>query len=77
MFNINAAHGNITSLANAITYHLSQVDAIAGTNALTSPYANVSSPQKLYALVINQAGCKNIAELDTFIKSCACSFVEP
>jgi hypothetical protein len=67
MFNINAAHGNITSLANAITYHLSQVDAIAGTNALTSPYANVSSPQKLYALVINQAGCKNIAELDLLL----------
>lgn len=64
LFNINAAHGSITSLANTISYHLSQADAIAGTNALTSPYANVSSPQKLYALVTNQAGCKNIAELD-------------
>lgn len=46
---------------------MSQADALAGSNALSSPYNSVSNPQKLYALVTNQAGCKSIAELDLLL----------
>ncbi|MFN8320900.1 MAG: gliding motility-associated C-terminal domain-containing protein [Saprospiraceae bacterium] len=66
-FDFNEAHGEITSLANSISFHLTLADAQSGSNPLVSPYNNVSSPQKLYVSVVNQAGCKNIAELDLML----------
>jgi hypothetical protein len=66
-FDLNDAHGSITSLANTISFHLTLADAQSGSNPLASPYNNVSSPQKLYVAVVNQAGCKNIAELDLML----------
>ena len=57
VFELNSVHGNLTSLANAISFHLTQADANNGVNALPNPYTNASSPQLIYARVVNGAGC--------------------
>jgi len=36
-----------------VTYHLSQTDADANVNALTSPYSNVTNPQTIYIRIEN------------------------
>ena len=41
-----------------VTYHLSQIDAETGTDALISPYENISNPQTIFVRVENIAtGC--------------------
>ncbi|MBK8701335.1 MAG: gliding motility-associated C-terminal domain-containing protein [Saprospiraceae bacterium] len=62
-FALATTHGNITSLANSISFHTTQADALAGINILPDPYSNTSAPQVIYALVTNQPGCKSIAEV--------------
>ena len=55
-----------------VTYHVSQVDADGGLNALTSPYTNITNPQTIYVNIANlNTGCSdssmsfNIEEIDS------------
>jgi gliding motility-associated-like protein len=36
-----------------VSYHLTEEDAVIGTNTLVSPYANVSNPQAVFARILN------------------------
>ncbi|MUU79223.1 choice-of-anchor L domain-containing protein [Winogradskyella endarachnes] len=50
--------GSQSATDYTVTYHLNEQDAIDGLNPLTSPYANVSSPQIIYARIeSNNTGC--------------------
>ena len=49
----NQILGSQLPSAFIVTYHLSIADAIAGTNVLSSPYTNISTPQKIYVRVLN------------------------
>ena len=41
-----------------VTYHISQVDADAGINPLTSPYTNINNPQQIFVNITNTiTGC--------------------
>ncbi|MBQ0769692.1 MAG: gliding motility-associated C-terminal domain-containing protein [Bizionia sp.] len=52
-----------------VSYYLTQTDADAGTNALTSPYENVANPQTIYVRVENNvsADCYATAALDLIV----------
>lgn len=45
--------GGLDPVEFPVTYHLSQTDADANLNAITSPYENTSNPQTIYARVEN------------------------
>jgi gliding motility-associated-like protein len=46
-----------------VTYHVSASDANIGTNALTSPYTNISNPQTIYVRITNVAtGCFELTD---------------
>jgi len=43
--------GNQTNVV--VSYHLTEADAVIGTNVLASPYTNVSNPQPIFARILN------------------------
>ena len=48
-----------------VTFHLTQAQALAGTNQLTSPYQNTSNTQSIFVRVENgQTGCFDVVILD-------------
>lgn len=52
--------GSQDATAFLVTFHTSVSDAASGTNALLSPYSNISNPQTIFASVTNVVtGCKN------------------
>jgi len=56
-----------------VSYYLSQADADAGVNALTSPYENVANPQTIYVRVENNASadCYATTALDLIVSPLA------
>jgi len=56
--------GGLDPVIFMVVYHETQMDAEAGTNALATPYINVTNPQTVYARVENaETGCYTIVEL--------------
>jgi gliding motility-associated-like protein len=57
LFNLEAQTAQLQGaqdpLEFPVTYHLSQADADANLNAITSPFENTSSPQTIYARIEN------------------------
>ena len=61
--NTNTILGTQTGVT--VTYHETASDANIGINELTSPYTNISNPQKIYARITNDnTGCFEITDFD-------------
>ncbi|WP_435413274.1 choice-of-anchor L domain-containing protein, partial [Psychroserpens mesophilus] len=61
-----------------ITYHLSQADADANLNALTSPYTNISNPQTVYARIADMTQeCYSTTTFDLVFSVLAINTVTP
>jgi len=49
----------------SLSYYISQDDADAGTNAITSPYTNISNPQTIFIRLVNDTtGCVSTSSFD-------------
>ncbi|MCK7589354.1 gliding motility-associated C-terminal domain-containing protein [Subsaxibacter sp. CAU 1640] len=65
---VNILNGQ-SSTDYAVTYYLSQADAMAGTGALTSPYTNITNPQTIWARVdnVNATNCYALIDFDLIV----------
>ncbi|NNK71072.1 MAG: hypothetical protein HKO96_11390, partial [Flavobacteriaceae bacterium] len=73
IFDLTLNDDDILGVQNAadytITYHESDADALAGINALVSPYLNISNPQTIHARIesVNNSNCFDITSFDIIV----------
>jgi len=74
-FEVQAGQNN--NLDYVITYHETQADADNNTNALVSPYTNITNPQTIFVRITSLlGGCFNITTLELLVET-SCFTINP